>query len=280
VWYDCPGDEASLVMVGMGCAIHDLIDIGPDVSCGEISNIIPSLTKGDLSLEALWSVHVGVVAALEWYATNDPLNPAALAILFTHWWQLDNLRHRTVALMSRIEPCAEYAVCPETLTSSPTYDTFTHQNGLSYKVGQTIIDEQRAELDRIENLNFQDVQGVIKALVRPVLEYADGRSTCLPIEVTYCADVLEACLSRQHSEKVMLLWQLMLIMWKCGAMWMVVLASTQYSHHGLTNCDRGRDDYNETTWARDVPTEDGEEKPSRLQWLRSKLWQLFTLSVK
>jgi hypothetical protein len=123
-------------MVGMGCAVHDLIDIGTDVSCGEISNIIPSLTKGDLSLEALWSVHVGVVAALEWYMNNDPLNPGALAILFTHWWQLDNLRHRTVALMSRIEASPDHAVCPEQLTTAPVLRRLRMRTGSSIRLGK------------------------------------------------------------------------------------------------------------------------------------------------
>lgn len=282
VWYDCPGDEASLAMVGTGCAVHDLIDIGPDVSCGEISNIIPSLTRGDLSFEALWSVHVGVIAAVEWYAENDPFNTGALAILFTHWWQLDNLRHRTVALMSRVAPSPEYAVCPEKLCSAPTFTTFTSDNRLTYQTGQLILDNQRVELDRIEEQGFEDVQGVIKRLVRPVLDFADGKDSRLPIEVTYCADVLEACLSRKHSEKIRLMWRLMLVMWKCGAMWNVVLASTQYTHQGFTNCDRGRDDYTETTWAQKLGQ--GDEKVSTsvrkdglkgFQWLLSKIRQLF-----
>ncbi|KAG8410552.1 hypothetical protein J3459_017087 [Metarhizium acridum] len=236
-------------MVGTGCAVHDLIDIGPDVSCGEISNIIPSLTRGDLSLEALWSVYVGVIAAVEWYAKNDPFNTGALAILFTHWWQLDNLRHRTVALMSRIAPSAEYAVCPEKLLLAPTLSTFTSQNGVTYNTGQLVMDSQRVELDRIEESGFKDLQGVITRLVRPVLDFADGRDSRLPVEATYCADVLEACLSRKHSEKIRLMWRLMLVMWKCGAMWNVVLASTQYTHQGFTNCDRGRDDYKDKTWS-------------------------------
>jgi hypothetical protein len=185
--------------------------------------------------------------------------------------------------MSRIEASPDHAVCPEQLTTAPVFKTFTHENGLKYQTGQEVLDSQRVELDRIEELGFPDVQGVIRRLVRPVLDYADGKDTRLPIEVTYCADVLEACLSRQHSDKVKLLWRLMLVMWKCGAMWNVVLASTQYSHHGPTNCDRGRDDYDSTTWGKNkqggnsCPEKD-EEDPERLQglqWLISKLHRLF-----
>lgn len=249
VWYDSPGDEASLVMAGLGCAVHDLIDVGPDVACGEISNIIPSLTRGDLSIAALRSVYVGMVAAMEWYAAYDPFNTAALAILMTHWWQLDNLRHRTVALMSRVSTSPDYAVSPEKLTSAPSFDTFTHTNHLKYDEGQAVIDDQREELDHLEALGFEDIQGLIKTLIRPVLDYADARDTRLPIEITYCTEVLEACLSRRHSEKVKVLWRLALIMWKCGAIWATVLASTQYAHQGYTNCDRGREDLDESTWA-------------------------------
>ncbi|KAJ6440244.1 glycosyl Hydrolase Family 88 [Purpureocillium lavendulum] len=249
VWYDSPGDEASLVMAGLGCAVHDLIDVGPDVACGEISNIIPSLTQGDLSIEALRSVFIGMVAAMEWYATHDPFNTAALAILMTHWWQLDNLRHRTVALMTRVETSPDFAVSPEKLTSAPSFDTFTHKNGLKRDEGQAVLDSLREELAQIEALAFADVQGVIKKLVRPLLDYMDAKSTRLPIEIAYCTEVLEACLSRRHSEKVKILWRLALIMWKSGAIWATVLASTQYAHQGFTNCDRGRPDLDESTWA-------------------------------
>ncbi|KHN96098.1 uncharacterized protein MAM_05946 [Metarhizium album ARSEF 1941] len=284
VWYDCPGDEASLAMVGTGCAVHDLIDIGPDISCGEISNMIPSLTGGHLSLGAMWRVYVGVIAAVEWYAEHDAFNTGALAILFTHWWQLDNLRHRTVALMSRVAPSPEHAVCPEPLFSAPSFSTFTSQNGLKYETGQPVMDSQRAELDRIEAAGFQDVQGVVGRLVRPVLDFADGKDSRLPVEATYCADVLEACLSRKHSQKIRLMWRLMLVMWKCGAMWNVVLASTQYAHHGLTNCDRGRDDYTEATWSHasehagsKASPKTGEPRPRALQRALSKICQLLPL---
>ncbi|KAG8409224.1 hypothetical protein J3458_019341 [Metarhizium acridum] len=151
--------------------------------------------------------------------------------------------------MSRIAPSAEYAVCPEKLLLAPTLSTFTSQNGVTYNTGQLVMDSQRVELDRIEESGFKDLQGVITRLVRPVLDFADGRDSRLPVEATYCADVLEACLSRKHSEKIRLMWRLMLVMWKCGAMWNVVLASTQYTHQGFTNCDRGRDDYKDKTWS-------------------------------
>lgn len=249
VYYDSRGDEASLVMAGLGCAIHDLIDLGPDVACGEISNIVPSLTRGDLSFGPLRSVYVGMVAALDWYATNDPFDIAGLAILLTHWWQLSNLRHRPVVLMSRVAPSAEYAVCPERLGSPPSFHTLTYENGIKYETGQAVIDSQRTELDRIAELAPEYMQRLINAPVRPVLDYADGRDTRLPIEATFCAEVLEACLSHHHSEKIRLLWRLTLVMWKCGAMWAAVLASTQYAHQGLTNGDRLRDDLDEGTWA-------------------------------
>ncbi|KAJ3538442.1 hypothetical protein NM208_g1522 [Fusarium decemcellulare] len=252
VWYDSPGDEVSLVLGGLGCALHDLIDIGPDVACGEVSNLIPSLTGGDLSFEALWSVYVGLLATLEWCAENDPFNTTGLAILLTHWWQLGNLRHRPVALMSRMEPSPAYAVCPEKLTSTPTFNTITRHNGLKFSTGQDVLDSQRLELDRIEvslkGSGLTELQGLITRLVRPVLDYTDGRVTGLPTEITYCTDVLESCISHRHSEKVRALWGLMLVMWKCGSVWMAVMANTQYTHHGSTNCDRGRVDYNESTW--------------------------------
>lgn len=159
------------------------------------------------------------------------------------------MRHRPVVLMSRVAPSAEYAVCPERLGSPPSFHTLTYENGIKYETGQAVIDSQRTELDRIAELAPEYMQRLINAPVRPVLDYADGRDTRLPIEATFCAEVLEACLSHHHSEKIRLLWRLTLVMWKCGAMWAAVLASTQYAHQGLTNGDRLRDDLDEGTWA-------------------------------
>ncbi|PHH89039.1 hypothetical protein CDD83_6721 [Cordyceps sp. RAO-2017] len=248
VFYDSPGDEASLAMVGLGTAIHDLIDIGPDVTCGEISNVVPTLTGGELSFERLRSVYIGLVATLEWFTTHAPFNPAALAIMMTHWWQLGNMRHRTVTLMSRVATSPEYAASPERLAQAPSLRTLTHENGIKCETGQAVLDRERAEMDEIEASGPAEIQALVKALVRPVLDYADGRESHLPIEAAFCADVLDACLSRQHSEKIRMLWRLTLVMWKCGAMWATVLASTQYAHEGRTNCDRGRDDLQESTW--------------------------------
>ncbi|ATY64017.1 hypothetical protein A9K55_004635 [Cordyceps militaris] len=289
VWYDSPNDMRSLVIGGLGCAMHDLIDVGPDVACGEVSNLIPSLTGGDLSAGALRGVYVGLIATLEWYADHDPFNTSALAILFTHWWQLCNLRHRLVALMSRLAPSPAYAVCPEKMAGELTFACITPGHGLRFAEGQAVIDAQRAELARIEAelaaAGVTDLDGLIQKLVRPVLEYADGKETCLPVEVVYCADVLEAMLARAHSDKIRALWRLMLVMWKCGAMWMAVLANTQYAHQGLTNCDRGRHDYNAATWgkaeaaeARDVVgteelVKDGSNSVG-FQWLLSKVRSL------
>ena len=223
----------------LGCALHGLIDIGPDVACGEVSNIISSLTGGELSFEALRSVYIGLVATLQWCSDNDPFNTTGLAILLPHWWQLSNLRHRPVALMSRLAPSPDYAVCPDKLTSPPAFNSITRNHGLKFNTGQTVLDSQRAELDRIEasvkEAGLQDLQGLITKLVRPVLDYTDGKITALPTETTYCTDVIESCISRRHSEKVRALWDLMFVMWKCGSVWMAVLANTRYTHHGSTN---------------------------------------------
>ncbi|PHH74169.1 hypothetical protein CDD82_5059 [Ophiocordyceps australis] len=249
VWYDSPGDEASLAAVGLAASIHDLIDIGPDVACGEISNIVPTLTGGDLSFERLRCVYIGLVATLEWFADRDPFNPAALAILNTHWWQLANMRHRPVALMSRVAPSADFAVSPNRLAEAPRLRTLTHEHGLESTTGQTVLDEQRVEMEAVAAAGLAEMEALVEALVRPVVDYMDGRTAQLPVEAAFCAPVLDACLSRRHSQKIRLLWRLALVMWKSGAMWAAVLASTQYSHQGLTNADRARQDFDDATWA-------------------------------
>lgn len=51
VYYDSGGGEEMAAIAGLGCVAHDWIDLGADVACGEVSNIIPSLTRGSLEEE-------------------------------------------------------------------------------------------------------------------------------------------------------------------------------------------------------------------------------------
>ncbi len=82
VYYDSGGGEQMAAIAGLGCVVHDWIDLGADIACGEVSNIIPSLTRGSLAEEPLAEVCARLTGAMIWYRDNDPYNPAALCLLY------------------------------------------------------------------------------------------------------------------------------------------------------------------------------------------------------
>lgn len=111
VYYDSGGGEQMAAIAGLGCVVHDWIDLGADIACGEISNIIPTLTGGSLEEEPLAEVYSRFMGAIIWYRDNDPYNPAALCILFTHWWQLASKSNRfTSFFVSTIWFCSPISI--------------------------------------------------------------------------------------------------------------------------------------------------------------------------
>ncbi|KAJ5737996.1 hypothetical protein N7493_001151 [Penicillium malachiteum] len=62
VYYDSGGGEQMAAIAGLGCVAHDWIDLGPDIMCGEVSNIIPSLTRGSLQEDALAEFYARLIA--------------------------------------------------------------------------------------------------------------------------------------------------------------------------------------------------------------------------
>ncbi|KAJ6092805.1 hypothetical protein N7486_008094 [Penicillium sp. IBT 16267x] len=159
-------------IAGLGCVAHDWVDLGADVLCGEVSNIIPSLTRGSLEEEPLAEVYSRLIGAIIWYRNNDPYNPAALCLLFTHWWQLSNCRHRPVTLLGRTDIGVEAAIAPTMPDGRPELEHF-RVNAL---VSGDILPETRA---------------VIEHLVNPVIAYVKGGDS-LPAESEYIGTVLAA----------------------------------------------------------------------------------------
>ncbi|KAJ5506548.1 hypothetical protein N7453_005505 [Penicillium expansum] len=218
VYYDAGGGEHMAAIAGLGCVAHDWIDIGADVACGEVSNIIPSLTGGSLEEEPLAEVYSRLTGTMIWYRDNDPYNPAALCLLFTHWWQLANCRHRPISLLGRTD------------------------------LGVASLCHAEARLQSILASNpLPETRAVIDLLVNPVLAYVKGADS-LPSESEYVGAVLAAELAYPHGQKIIELWDLAIVMWECGALWAAGVAGLCYTHTGKANCDRAREDLADTTW--------------------------------
>ncbi|KAK5991952.1 hypothetical protein PT974_05347 [Cladobotryum mycophilum] len=247
VYYDSGGGEQMAAIAGLGCVAHDWIDLGADVACGEVSNIIPSLTRGSLDEGPLAEVYSRLVGALIWYRDNDPYNPAALCILFTHWWQLANCRHRPIALMGRTDLGIDAAIAGTIPAERPTLEHF-RVCGTKVERGERPLASAEARLQSVLASNpLPETRAVIELLVEPVLAYMKGADS-LPSESEYVGAVLTAELAYPHGQKIMELWDLAIIMWECGSMWAAGIAGLCYTHTGNSNCDRARDDLSEATW--------------------------------
>ncbi|KAI1292991.1 hypothetical protein F5Y03DRAFT_388122 [Xylaria venustula] len=248
VYYDSGGGEQMAAVAGLGCVVHDWIDLGADVACGEVSNIIPSLTRGSLAEEPLAEVYSRLVGAMIWYRDNDPYNPAALCALFTHWWQLANCRHRPIALLGRTDLSVDTCIAATTPEARPSLEHFRAQ-GTNIKRGRSNLASAEARLQRLLSSEvLPETRAVIDLLVDPVLAYVKGADS-LPSESEYVAAVLAAELAYPHGQKIMELWDLAIMMWECGSMWAAGVAGLCYTHSGDSNCDRARQDLSDATWS-------------------------------
>ncbi|KAI0973834.1 hypothetical protein F4678DRAFT_426001 [Xylaria arbuscula] len=247
VYYDSGGGEQMAAIAGLGCVLHDWVDLGADVACGEVSNIIPSLTRGSLAEEPLAEVYSRLVGAMIWYRDNDPYNPAALCVLFTHWWQLANCRHRPVTLLGRTDLSVDTCIIAMIPEARPSLEYFRAQ-GTDAKRGRSSLASAEARLQRLLSSELlPETRAVIDLLVEPVLAYVRGADS-LPSESEYVAAVLAAELAYPHGQKIMELWDLAIVMWECGSMWAAGVAGLCYTHTGDSNCDRARQDLSDTTW--------------------------------
>ncbi|KAJ5196116.1 hypothetical protein N7449_006595 [Penicillium cf. viridicatum] len=247
VYYDAGGGEQMAAIAGLGCVVHDWIDLGADIACGEVSNIIPSLTRGSLEEEPLAEVYSRLTGVMIWYRDNDPYNPAALCLLFTHWWQLANCRHRPVTLLGRTDLGVEAAIAATVPTERPSLEHF-RACGTRVERGERPLANTEARLQSILSSDpLPETRAVIDLLVAPVLAYVKGADS-LPYEGEYVGAVLAAELAYPHEQKILELWDLAIVMWECGALWAAEIACLCYTHTGKANCDRARDDLTDTTW--------------------------------
>jgi len=90
-------------------------------------------------------------------------------------------------------------------------------------------------------------RAVVDHLVSPVLDYVKGADT-LPTEREFIGHVLSAELAYPQGQKIPELWDLAIVMWECGAMWVAGIAGLCYTHTGKANCDGARHDLADHTW--------------------------------
>lgn len=248
VYYDSGGGEEMAAIAGLGCVAHDWIDLGADISCGEVSNIVPSLTRGSLDEEALAEVYSRLLGAMIWYRDNDPYNPAALCLLFTHWWQLANCRHRPISLLGRTDFGVGAGISATIPEKRPSLEHF-RACGTKFKRGERYFTNAEARLQSVISSGLlPETRAVADLLVSPVLAYMKGADS-LPSESEYVGAVLAAEVTYPHGQKILELWDLAIVMWECGALWAAGVAGLCYTHTGMANCDRARDDLSDTTWS-------------------------------
>ncbi|CAD6446798.1 9f419f08-21d4-43ef-941d-53fea6db3941-CDS [Sclerotinia trifoliorum] len=249
VYYDSGGGEQMAAMAGLGCVAHDWIDMGADLACGEISNIIPSLTGGSFAEELLAEVYSRFMGSMIWYRDNDPYNPAALCILFTHWWQLANCRHRPITLLGRTDlDTVNKGIAATIPEGRPSLEHFRACGTKIERSDRPLANAEERLRCLLSSNPLPETQAVIDLLVKPVLAYVKGGDR-LPFENEYVGAVLAAEIAYPHGQKIIELWDLAIVMWECGAMWAAGVAGLCYTHTGKFNCDRARNDLSETTWS-------------------------------
>ncbi|RAK81989.1 uncharacterized protein BO72DRAFT_474218 [Aspergillus fijiensis CBS 313.89] len=215
VYYDSGGGEQMAAMAGLGCVVYSRL-----------------------------------VGAMIWYHDHDPYNPAALCILFTHWWQLANCRHRPITLLGRTDLSVEAMAIAATIpTARPSLEHF-RACGTPVERGEGAFAAAEARFNALLASNpLAQTRRVADLLVRPVLAYVRGTDDHLPLENEYVGAVLAAEIAYPQDQKIRELWDLAIVMWECGALWAAGVAGLCYTHSGQSNCDRAREDLSDCTWS-------------------------------
>lgn len=193
-------------------------------------------------------VYSRLVGAMIWYRDNDPYNPAALCLLFTHWWQLANCRHRPITLLGRTDLGVSAGIAATTPDVRPSLEHF-RACGTKIERGEHPVSKAEVRFQALLSSDLlPETRAIADVLVKPVLAYMRGAAD-LPSESDFVGIVLSAELAYPHGQKILELWDLAIVMWECGALWAAGMAGLTYTHTGNSNCDRARYDLSATTWS-------------------------------
>ncbi|OJJ97597.1 hypothetical protein ASPACDRAFT_1890197 [Aspergillus aculeatus ATCC 16872] len=223
VHYDSGGGEQMAAMAGLDCVVHDWIDLGADFACGEISNIIPTLTQGSLDGAPLAEVYSRLLA---------------------------NCRHRPITLLGRTDLSVEAMSIAATIpTARPSLKHF-RACGTPVERGEGAFAVAEARFNALlASTPLTETRRVADILVRPVLAYVRGTDDHLPLENEYVGAVLAAEIAYPQDQKIRELWDLAIVMWECGALWAAGVTGLCYTYSGQSNCDRAREDLSDCTWS-------------------------------
>lgn len=90
-------DENRITMF-LARTINDFVDLGFDLSCGELANTIPTVARGDLSVAGLTKTYTCFCATLNFMFAKGAMTGGSLTLLGTGLWQLGSGRHRPFEL--------------------------------------------------------------------------------------------------------------------------------------------------------------------------------------
>ncbi|KFZ02682.1 hypothetical protein V500_00027 [Pseudogymnoascus sp. VKM F-4518 (FW-2643)] len=256
-WYDSHPDETTLAILGLGGFVHDLLDLGADIACAGVSNVVGTMARGKITVETMRTCYTRAVCLLHWMRTTDPYSPSTLALLLTHWWQLSNLRHRIVSLIGCVAVSRDAAVVCQDTPPRPTLLSFDLNEPYgTFEQGPQVWELALGRLSRVRDQGTPEGKRVLDVLVQPVLDFVGGGPGGLPSESDYYMAIVELCTAEPYEARLEDMWDLALVMWESGALWHSCIGGLNYVFRGDTNCDRARHDYCSADWtgADNIPT--------------------------
>ncbi|CAG8660132.1 42114_t:CDS:2 [Gigaspora margarita] len=82
--------------IGFATMLHDLVDLGYDVSVKESSNTFLTMTDGKIDIDSVKKGYIRMANGLQYVIEKYKYDACGLTFLSTHFWQMANGRHRVI----------------------------------------------------------------------------------------------------------------------------------------------------------------------------------------
>ncbi len=250
IWFDSDMSAEATATAGLGIGIHDMFDLAADVSCGEVANVVPSLTGGDLSLPSLAALYSRIGAVFRWNAANLTHDTAAVSIMLLFWWQLGNMRHRFTEAV-RVPVASERLRSPaiETINHRPSFEDFAvgdrHGKEIAWLPSRDHIPIPDFESDKLT----PELRALARDFVIPYSLSAIASEPNPPAEHICASRIMAVLCHGLNMETRPIMWEWASYLWDNGTLWSSFLGTLCYHRHdGKLNDDRARATHTKAVW--------------------------------
>lgn len=239
--------------------INDWIDIGYDMSSGDLGNTLPTMLRGDFSQANLRTVYTCFVSNMRFIFQRIPMTSGGIAVLLTGLWELFNMRHPVIQLakagrkldlsgwvppsnVSSIEDCFTSKCCKCSQCQAPVHETLQVKGEDRLITVSKLLKEAYKSSTEVGEITRSFVDALY-----PHLIYGDVANTDHVID--QCAAIMYDCINKDNDVVGKAYWILLLDLWGFQAIgYYACLASLTITQSRMYGDERTANKYDERAW--------------------------------